>query len=170
MSKAINQKGQIFSTDLMMASIVFLFILVLAVTYSNTVANRVSLFESDAERQTSAAIAANALVYSTGSPSSWENLSGLENVSSLGLVSSKNMIDRQKLQRLVDLNATNYDDVRALIGLSKYNVKISILRLQNKQSIEEWGMNPGLQDTVTAVNRIAFYNGENVIVRLKVFE
>lgn len=165
----LNGKGQIFSTDLMFASIVFLFILILSITYSSEVANRIVFLEADYARDNSALNAANALLLPKGNPGNWENLPDLNNVSAIGIARTRNEIHEKKLQRLVDLNANNYNGVKELLGLQKYDFKISVLRLQNRQSLAEFGLEPGSEDEVSAVNRIAYYNGEEVIVRLKVF-
>ena len=168
--KTLNSRGQIFSTDLILASIVFMFILVLSITYSAEVANRVSLLEEDNARNLAASNAANALLFSGGSPANWQNLEDLNNVSSIGLARTRNELSPGKIAHLVDLNAGNYEGVRHLLGLSKYGIAISILRLQNSQSLAEFGIQPGNGKKVSAVNRIALYNGEEVLVRLKVFE
>jgi len=69
--KTLNKKGQIFSTDLMMASAVFMFILVMSIVYSTQLANRIDQIEEDNERLSAALHAANALVLSQGSPANW---------------------------------------------------------------------------------------------------
>jgi len=168
--KTLNSKGQIFSTDFILACIVFLFILVLSITYSTEVANRITFLEEDNARNIAALNAANALIISPGNPGNWENLNGLNAVSSIGIAATPNEIHSGKLQKLVDLNTDNYGKVRNLLGLSKYDIAISVLRLQNRQSVAEFGQQPNSEHKVSAVNRIGFYNGEEVIVRLKVFE
>jgi len=62
----IMRKGQIFSADLMLAGIVFLFILSLTIVYSNETANRVALAEKGNARDLAAITTGQALVYSRG--------------------------------------------------------------------------------------------------------
>lgn len=168
--KALNRRGQIFTTDLILASVVFLFILTLSIVYSTQAANRVELMEEDKARATAAMSAANSLLLSSGKPANWQNLGDLNNVSSIGIVKSKNEIDSAKLQHLLDLNESNYEGVRDLLGVGKYGLSISVLRLSDQISVGEFGLDPESDDKVTAVNRIALHDGNAVVVRLKVFE
>lgn len=168
--KTLNSKGQIFTVDFIFAATVFLFILTLSIIYSTEIDNRIGLLESENSRQISAQNAANALVLGTGSPGNWQEHGDLNSVSGIGLAESMNIIQAEKLNRLVDFNAGYYDEVRVLLGLAKYDLRVSVLRLQNKESVAEFGLEPIEVSDVTAVNRIAHYNGENVIVRVKVFE
>jgi hypothetical protein len=168
--KTLNGRGQIFSTDLMMAAVVFLFILTMSIIYSGEVANRVYFLEENQARDQAALRAADAIVLSSGNPANWETLSSLDSASSLGIAQSRNVLDEGKLLALLDLNAGNYSRIKDLLGASRYGLGISVLRLQNKQSLAEFGMQPGSEKNVSVVSRIALYQGEEVIVRVKVFE
>ena len=155
----------------MLAGIVFLFILSLTIVYSNETANRVALAEKGNARDLAAITTGQALVYSRGEPAYWETLPDLNNVSSLGLSRGGwNELSAEKFQRLSDLNSTHYIEIKDLLGLSRYGLKISVLDLQTKQSIAEFGLEPSEGDEVSAVNRIAFYNGTDILLRVKVFE
>ena len=155
----------------MLAGIVFLFILSLTIVYSNETANRVALAEKGNARDLAAITTGQALVYSRGEPAYWETLPGLDGVSSLGLSrAGHNELGAEKFQRLSDLNGTHYPEIKDLLGLSRYGLKISVLDLQTKQSLAEFGLEPPETADVSTVNRIAIYNGSNVILRVKVFE
>jgi len=166
----LNGRGQVFSADLMMAAVVFLFIITLSIVYSSEVANRVYFLEEGQERDQAVLRAGDALLLSPGSPANWELLSDVSQASSLGLVKSRNVLDSGKVQALLDLNAGSYGRIKELLGASKYDFGISLLSLQSRQSLAEFGMQPGSENRVSAVNRIALYKGEEVIVRVKVFE
>jgi len=169
--KTLDRKGQIFSTDLMMASVVFLFILVIGIVYSTQAGNRIALVEEDNQRQMAALNAANALLLTGGEPGNWENFASLDsNISSIGIAKSRNEISGAKLQSLVAFGSTDYEELRQVLGVSKYGLGVSVLQLLDKESIAEAGQEPGTGDKVSTVNRIATYNGHNVIVRVKVFE
>ena len=166
----LNRRGQIFTVDLILASVVFLMILTLSITYSMEIANRINLLEEESARQDAARNAANALLFSTGSPANWQNLDNLSGVSSLGLADTMNVIDAEKLRHLLDLNAGYYNEIRSLLGVGKYGLRISVLDLQSKQSLADFGLEPADDEKVTSVNRIASYNGAEVIVQVRVFE
>ena len=168
--RTLNSKGQIFSTDFILASIVFLFILTMTIIYSTDVSNHTYLLEKERSRQLSSLAVANALLYSGGNPANWETFPDLNNVSGIGIVSNRNEIQEEKLQQLVDLNAGNYSKAKELLGASAYGLRVSVLRLQDKQSLAEFGLEPGSEESTTAINRIAFYDGQEVILRVKVFE
>ena len=166
--KTLDRRGQIFTTDLIMAVTVFLFVLTLSIVYSNQVANRVGLWEETNEREHAALLASRALVLSPGEPSNWENLA-VEDINSIGLAVSKNAIDAGKLQRLADLNAGGYEEAKALLGLARYDAWVEVRDL-NKQLLESFGLEPGSNKHVSSFTRAALYNGEAVLVRVKVFE
>jgi len=168
--KIPNSKGQMFSTDFILASIAFLFILTMATISSTEIASRIELIEEGQARDNAAMQAANALLLGEGSPANWENLADLNTVSSLGIARNRNYVDAAKLQRLVDLNSDNYLGVRQLLGLQGYGLKVSVLNMQSNQSLAEFGLEPVGEEKTSAVNRIASYNGTDVIVRVKVFK
>ena len=166
---SIGKKGQIFSVDAIAAVSVFLFILLITISYSTEVSNKISEVETDNSRYDAALAAANSIVYSYGEPSNWENLQ-LSGVSAIGLAKSRNEIDNAKLMRLADLNAANYNEVKEILGLEKYGLKIDVEELQNGQGIAEFGVEPESESKVSVVRRIAVHENENVLVIVKVFE
>ena len=163
-----KQKGQIFTVDLIMAATIFLFVLTLTIIYSNQVANRAYYWDKTNEREHAALLASRTLVLSPGEPSNWEQLS-VEDASSIGLASSRNVIDSRKLQRFAGLNQGNYSDAKALLGLSKYDVRVTISGL-NRQLLESFGLEPDANKETSSLTRVALYNGEAVLVKVKVFE
>jgi len=166
--KTLNRKGQIFTVDLIMAATIFLFVLTLTIIYSNQVANRAGYWDETNEREHSALLASRALVLSPGEPSNWEHLS-IEDMNSIGLAGSRNVIDSRKLQRFADLNESSYEETKALFGLSKYDVRVTVTDL-NRQLLESFGIEPDANKETTSLTRAALYNGEAVLVKVKVFE
>ncbi len=169
--KQVKAKGQVFSIDLLFASTVFLFILVISITYSLQTANNIELIEKDNERQNTVILVTNSLLLNQGNPINWENLNDLNTVTSIGLINSRNEISVKKINKLIDLNSTNYETIKDLLGASKYDLKIELLDLETKQAIREFGLNPSdVNKSVSVVNRIALFEGNEVIVRVKVFK
>ena len=158
-----------FSSDLVVAGAIFLVLVTVVAVYSNQVANSTVLIEEDAERDEAALTAAKALVYSPGKPSNWEALGGINGVSSIGIAKERNVIDPGKLQRLVDLNQGNYSEVKGLLGLSRFNVKVSVISLEDKGVLEEFGLEPGPDNEVSSATRFAVYEGRQVMLRTRVF-
>ena len=83
---------------------------------------------------------------------------------------SRNEIKSEKLLRLADLNAASYNEVKEILGLERYGLKIDVEELQNGQSIEEFGIEPESESKVSVVRRIAVHENKNVQVIVKVFE
>ncbi|MBI2598471.1 MAG: hypothetical protein HYW50_04715 [Candidatus Diapherotrites archaeon] len=169
-TRKLNQCGQIFSTDLLIASSAFLLILSFSIVYSNSVAQNIFLLEKSNEREQVAQTTANALLNSPGFPANWQNLPDLTSVFALGISGSRNIIDNAKLQKIAQFSQTDYEKVIDLLGAGKYGLKVLVLRLQNNQTISEFGADQLSEQSVSTVNRLALLEGEEVIVRVKVFE
>lgn len=166
----LGLRGQIFSTDLIVASTVFLLILTFSIVFSSDTANKISLSEKNNLREQAAITAASALVYSAGSPVNWETLADISGVTSIGLADSRNEIGKQKLQKIKEFSQSNYETVKDLLGLSRYGLKVEVLDMQNNQTITEFGQEPGPEQETSTVNRFAGFDEKEVIVRVKVFE
>lgn len=167
--KTPDSRGQFFSVDLMVSALIFLFIIILTMTVSGEFSGKILLKQQDNERDEAAIRAGNALVYSPGEPANWQNQAGITGVSAIGLADSKNRLDNAKVQRLADLNQGYYNEVRDLLGANKFGVQITILTLEGVKR-KEFGLKPAANKRVSAVNRIAILNNENVLVRVRVFE
>ncbi len=165
----LNRNGQIFSIDLMLASIIFLLILTTATIYSNHIANRIYFLEQDAEMRQAGQQAANGLVLTGGNPANWQN-QGLKNVNSIGIASSANNLKKNKMQRLSSLASSNYEEVKDILGIAKFDFKIDVISMKGNFVVESFGARPESESSIVSINRIAFYDGNNVVVRLKVFK
>lgn len=167
--KKFSGKGQIFSVDFLAASMVFLFIILTILAFTNTVFQQ-TVFNEKNELDETAILVANSLLYSQGEPANWHTLNGVNEISNIGIVEARNVIAEEKLERLVDLNQNYYGETKDILGASKYGIRVSILRMQNNQSIAEFGLEPLEESIVSTANRLAYYNGENVIARIRVFK
>lgn len=165
----IGKRGQIFSTDFTIAAVVFLATLVFSIIYSNDASNRILLQEKANELDLAAQTAASSLVYSKGFPANWETHTGISTVSSIGLASTRNELSLQKIKRIEALNQANYAQIKDILGLSKFDVKVTISRMQNNQLLHEFGIAVPVEKSTSSATRIAALNGEEVIVQVKVF-
>jgi len=155
--------------DFLAASMVFLFILLTILTFTNTIFQQ-TVFNEKNELDETAFLVANSLIYSQGEPANWHTLNGVNGISNIGIAATRNVIAEEKLEKFVDLNQNYYEETKDLLGASKYGLKVSILRMQNNQSIAEFGLEPMETSGVSTANRFAYYNGEEVIARIKVFK
>src|SRR3989344_4489924 len=154
-----NSRGQIFSIDLIIAGTVFLLIATMAIIYSNQTAQNVSIAETTNAREEAAIVAANALIYSTGTPGNWENLPSPAGIESIGIAKTRNEIDSQKLGRIIMLSQANYSEIKETLGLSRYGFFATVLNLQKSQPISQFGEQPQAEKETSTVNRIATLNG-----------
>ncbi|MEK6941884.1 MAG: hypothetical protein AABW85_03440 [archaeon] len=164
-----NTRGQIFSTDLIIAGAVFLLIATMTILYSNQMAQNISATETANAREQAAIAAANSLVYSPGTPGNWENYPEITGVESIGIAKTRNEIDSQKLGRIILLSQTNYTEIKDLLGLSKYGFFVSVQNMQNNQPIYQFGTLPLAEKETSTVNRIATLNGSDIILRVQVY-
>ncbi len=173
-------RGQLFSMDLLFAFTVFLFALTYSVIFANQLALRVESIDSFNHRQDLARTAMNAFLADSGRPANWAALSDLNAADSLGLVSSRNDLSPAKLQGLIDLNATSYDPMKKLLGLSRYDFEFTVNDLNGTviASVDTCtGLNsdtvfasPDSNSNTVSINRLALYRGREVLARLKVFD
>ena len=164
-----NSKGQIFSTDLLVGLSIFIFILTITLTYSNSVALRTGALDKSNEMRTLSGGAINSLVLSQGYPSNWHNLADLNGVTSIGLTKTRNVLDGNKLVKLADYNQSSYLEIKSILGLAKYNVYIAIEDMNSGNTLYAFGLSPG-NGEVVSIRRLAILNNEEVFVRIGVFE
>lgn len=164
-----KQKGQFFSLDLIVASITFLMIILLSLSTLNQTNQTILLAEEENNRNEVSLNIAKQLLATPGSPANWENFTDLNNVFSIGIVNTKNEIDFKKMEKLSDLNLTNYIAAKKTLGAARYNVKIELIKLQDKSVLAEFGLEPDVNVSVSSVNRFAIYSATDVILRVRVF-
>jgi len=162
------EKGQIFTIDFIFASAIFLFILVTAITFGSVITNNLELKEKVNARDEACFHAVNSLMSTAGEPKNWQNLT-MEDINSIGFVNSKNIISNSKLLKLIELNSTNYLEVKNILGLSRYDLYISIIDF-NGTVYNEFGSIPGSETEVSSIQRIGLLGENEVFVKFKVWE
>jgi len=162
-------RGQVFATDFIVALSIFLFVLALALVLSNNVNVRASVIEEYNELEEASFNAVNQLILSGGEPINWNQFSDLNEVNSLGLAESRNVLDKNKVEWLVDNNALQYNGVKELLGLSKYELRISLQDL-NGTELNKIGMDADENKQIISVERYVLYDGNLCKIRIGVIE
>ena len=119
------KKGQIFSTELVLASAVFITALVVFVSSWNSMLQSYFDEEADLELQTSVLGISDMMALSPGEPSNWE-AGVLDNASAFGLASEPNVISGAKFAALQSLNRTDYDAIKERMGAGRFGVYMEL--------------------------------------------
>jgi len=112
------------------------------------------------EIESSAIHASDVLVRTPGYPSNWKH----NDFISIGLAESENIINHSKV---LELNQTDYDSLRTVLGLSDYEFYIRILDLDSN-IIFEFGNQSDSSSFVIPVRRYCIY--DNGTRRLAYFD
>ena len=122
-----GKSGQFFSPDLIIATSVFVFSLVIFFSSSISVFGQSELYEERKSADETAHALLNSLLLSPGDPLNWEN-GVLSDVNAFGLVHEPNVIDSNKVFALVNhLNSDlNYNSTRQILGAGIFDLKLNI--------------------------------------------
>ena len=165
-----SKKGQTWSVDFTLATVIVSFILLLSLLLWNNLALRWNTANDYRQMQTDAMFAAEALMTTTGEPRSWQMLPQIdENIAAIGLVDSRNELNTLKIEKLVSENDTAYGFVKQRLGIPQYELGINITNLERDTSYYEFGRFAGGMDTVVTFERMGMLNGSTVMVQVEVW-
>ena len=165
------QKGQIWSMDLISASVLLIFIILLIMLAWNTLIIRWNIANEYRQMNSVALIASEVLLSGPGNPPSWEVFSGLNesNLKSMGIVYGRNVLNPQKLGKLISLNNTTYDFFKQRLGAGKYDFGMNITDMNRNTSSYLFGKFPAQLNVSVILERMAVLNQTPVIVRFVVW-
>lgn len=123
----MDDGGQLFSQDIVVAVGVFVFALLLFSIAGNSVLAQTNVLEDQKSADEVMHVITNGLVYSGGQPSNWENLP-LASASSIGISSSNNVIVPAKAVALInDLNSpSTYSSIKKVLGAGPFDVRVAL--------------------------------------------
>jgi hypothetical protein len=153
----------------MLAITIFLLIITLTFAVSSNITTRVNFWETENERNETAMHASNSLLLSSGNPSNWQDVNKVSDINAIGLANTRNSINDKKLQKLLDLNASNYANAKELMGLAKYDLYFSVKDI-NGYLFHEFGLFPDANTEITTIERIALWKEKNIIMKLQVWK
>jgi hypothetical protein len=154
--------------DFVVGFTIIIFILVSSVTVFGLIQNSLNEEESYFEMQEKAINASQALVSTPGEPNTWEFLDEL-NVNSIGLAKERNVLDENKINKLIDLNSTKYQEIKQLLGLQKYDFYFKVTEMNGK-TLKEFGVFPGKENKTTVIERYIILNEKERKFLLGVFK
>lgn len=119
------KKGQLFSTELVLASAIFITAIIVFVAVWNAMLS--SYYEEQADREMQAAVlgVSDMMALSPGEPSNWE-AALMENASAFGLASSPNAVSTHKMQAMESMNATRYSTLKERMGAGRFDIFMAV--------------------------------------------
>jgi hypothetical protein len=163
------KKGMVFTLDLMFSLAVFTVILLVILWVWGETHMHVNQLQERESRRLKAMDVSEVLVKTMGDPEYWEEFDEVDtgNTYSIGLASDENVLDEDKL---VKLNNSNYSVVRTIMGFSREDFNITIVR--NWSGVEEMLYSIGRSHVNaterSVIRRYALFNNSRVEFRLEV--
>lgn len=164
----MNERGQISTLDLVVASAVFLSILFSAVYLWGDTMKSIGRTSEKNDLDSKVLDISETLVKTQGEPPDWQNMAAGDinssSVKSLGLASEDNILDPEKIDKL---KLIDYDEAREMMGLSRegYNITITNSSGEVTHSIGRpvFGQSGGTE-------RIVLVSGVKSIINIKLFK
>jgi hypothetical protein len=156
-------KGQIWSADLLIASLVLLSIFFIFVISWNNLGHNWNSSQIQNKLYFAALFASDALIAQDSG--NWENQETLENATSFGIVSERNKLDNKKLSKLT---SADYAVVKEKLGIEGYELFINITN--GSGTFYTFGVTPTNYDQTVVVERLAILNGTVVKVKVNVWQ
>jgi len=123
------EKGQMFSGDIAIATVVFLAALSLAFFMWNATNDRIETAETLRGMEKASSEALEQLIRSPGVPRYWTD----SDVKVLGLANADRIINATKASYFINMmNSTNYADNQYLMGLGEYHFYMNVTNLTGR--------------------------------------
>lgn len=122
----INQKGQFFSPDVMIAVSIFIFGLIIFFIASSAVFAEANLVNERRAIDETIHPVLDSLLLSQGVPENWEQ-KAISDVNSIGLVWSNNCLDKEKLLAFKDFTTNYYSQTKQLLGIGGYDFYFEVV-------------------------------------------
>jgi hypothetical protein len=158
-----NKRGQFFSQDIVVATLIFIFSIMLFLVGSQAVYSQVTLADARNKFDGSIHSTLESLISTPGEPVGWE-FGSLEDVNSFGLVKTKNVLDGKKVEQFMYYLDNNYDSVKLQLGASNFDLNL-VLMDSNGEIIFSSGNEIENPLTKLIYERIVFYDGEQAVLK-----
>ncbi|MBI5046576.1 hypothetical protein HZC07_02490 [Candidatus Micrarchaeota archaeon] len=168
-----KQKGQIWSVDLISGLFILTIVLLIFILIWNSLSYRWNSTNDYRLMETAGIFASESLMATPGDPPSWEMLPQIDNsnISAFGIVNGRAELNNMKLQKMVDENATAYDQIKQRVGLGKYELGIRITNLGKNTTYYEFGKFTGGLNTTANFDRVGLINQTiPVVVHIEVWK
>ena len=159
----MNKRGQFFSPDLIIAVLIFFTILFFFFNASDAIFSRVDLSENLIAADEVSHNTMNILIYSPGVPFNWETKNFSE-TRIIGLAVQKNIIDENKLVKLIYFLDNEYLLTKEKMGLGKNEFKLELVNYDGEVLYSSNHVF-GASNYKLSYERIVLFNGQQAILR-----
>lgn len=164
----MGARGQLYSTDALLAFVVFAFALMLISGLTNQLENQFVQTTAQEYGRLAATRVAESLLASPGDPVYWENLADRNAIFRAGLAAAGNEISIAKWNAFLDWNAADYPSLKNRLGLADKDFYITLADV-NRIVLTRAGTGPTDSNNVALVMLPAVYRGVPVILHLQVY-
>jgi len=158
----LRSKGQVFSTDFIIACTIFILAVAILLIYWRYTSNKIdetNLINDMIEK----AYLISEIWFREGIPKYWN----ASNVIDIGLANN-NRFNKTKMDSLND-PLLGYDNVTKLIGVETYEYNFTAYDM-TKNVVYTFGQNPSNPDNIIKIKRIGILDGEIVTVDVMVWK
>lgn len=166
---SLHERGQLFSSDALLAMVVFLFALTVTFALTDQLVVQTNESAENIQLNHTTARLAQTLVSSPGNPSNWEYLSDRNNVREIGLVGNGREISTKKWSSFRDWNGSDYPSLKQSMGIGDKNFYFYMTDT-NKNVIAYAGISPANARRVSGSTFATTYLGEPVMATLQVYQ
>lgn len=159
---SIQSKGQIFSTDFIIACTVFILALAILLVYWKYTSNKINE-TSIINDMTEKAYLISEVWFRDGIPKYWSP----SDVIDIGL-SNDHRFNRTKMDSLND-PLLGYQNVSKMIGAETYNYRLVVIN-STDNVLYTFGSNPTNPDNLIKVKRVGILDGNIVVVEVMVWQ
>lgn len=162
-----GSRGQAFSTDALLALIVFTLLLALTIGLVTQIQRTGEESRDGLQRSFLASQVLTHLLSTEGDPLYWNTLSDRNQVMSLGLIGYGGSLSPAKWEQFRDWNADDYSNLKSRMGMGDQNFHLLIMDI-NRDTLSQAGIAPVDVNEVASITLPAYYNGDLVYVQLQV--
>ncbi len=162
----INKRGQFFSPDLMIATLIFVFSLIMFISSSTFIFNQVNYFTFISVVDEAAHNSLESIIKSEGLPVNW-NTKEIDEIRFFGIAKENNVIDENKLISLINHLDNNYETTKEMLGMGKFDFKLRVIDFNGSTKYESVNVTDNVNQFT--YSRIVFLNNKQVILQGVVF-
>lgn len=160
-------KGQLFTLDILLASVLLLVVLSMLITTGSSLGIRLDEAEFHADLDIIGNDVLNQLIKSPGEPSNWYVLPTINSsqMGSIGLVDEDGCLDKEKLERFFSMSPYEYGETKVLLGLGsnhEFNATLSYINGTDIFVLSKSPSSPyptyGFTNTTYSITTFAIYN------------